>query len=71
MGSYKIAKTGRIVSKRASSPSSERGVIVLRSDSTGLYGGKDTELKINGKVQRFDWDKAMMLVSPKSANQKF
>lgn len=44
----------------------KRGVVILRSGSTGLLGGKGSELLINGELQQFDWDKAMLLVSPKS-----
>lgn len=47
-------------------PQIKRGVVILRSGATGLYGGKETELIINGVPQRFDWDKAMLLTTPKS-----
>lgn len=42
-----------------------RGVVVVRSGSTGLVSGKSTQLSINGKVQQFDWDKAALLTRNK------
>lgn len=71
MGSYKLANTGRLVPKPVSPGHAQRGEIVLQSDGTGLYGGEDTEIKINGEVQQFDWEKAMLLVSPEVSSEKF
>lgn len=44
-----------------------RGVVILNSNSTGLLGGKKTELMVNGELQRFDWDKAMLLTAPQES----
>lgn len=52
--------------KLLKAPKLKRGVVILHSGATGLYGGKETELIINGIPQRFNWDKAMLLTKPKS-----
>lgn len=64
MSSYRIRKARRDV-VAGKTANSDRVTVVLRADSNGLFGGAETELKINGKSERFDWGKGELLTLPK------
>lgn len=62
----RLFKQERLTTKPIA-PKIKRGVVVLHSGATGLYGGEETELVINGIPQSFDWDKAMLLTQTKES----